>query len=60
MQLQLGRDGVASETHQCLWWCLQIDRQLTLMKELNPNFKIIGAMTGILINISRSADSNTN
>lgn len=60
MQLQLRRDGVASETHQCLWWCLQTDRQLTLMKELNPNFKISGAVIGFLINRSRFADSNTN
>lgn len=60
MQLQLGRDGVASETHQHLWYCLQTDRQLTLMKELNTTFKIIGGMTGVWINISRFADSNSN
>lgn len=53
MQVQLGIDGVASEAHQCLWCCLQTDRQLTLTKELKPKFKITGGMIGILINISR-------
>lgn len=60
MRLQLGRDGKGSETQQCLWCCLQTDRQLTLFKELNPKFKITGGMMGILIDISRFADSNTN
>lgn len=60
MQLQQGRDGVASKTHQYLWYCLQTNRQLTIFKELNPKFQMTAGITGVLINISRFSDSNIN
>lgn len=55
MQLQQASKGVASETY-----CLQTNRQLTLFKELKPNFQMTAGITGGLINIGRFADSNTN
>lgn len=55
MQLQQASKRVTSETY-----CLQTNRQLTLFKELKPNFQMTAGITGGLINIGRFADSNTN
>lgn len=58
MQWQQRKDGVASEMHQYLWYCLRTSRQLILFKELQPTFQMTAGMFGILINRSRFADSN--
>lgn len=40
--------------------CRPTDNLLTLFKELKPKFQMTACMIGVLINISRFADSNTN